>query len=357
MLKFAECKEKYINTLRHGQNAADTTCVGYQSHLNHYQRYLEAEGHEDVDVEYALSVDALETYQFSLSKRGLRPRSIKGKFDPIRGMIKYLIRRKVLVESPLDLLTFGNLGAAERLTVSKSEVEALWAACLKQYAPRDVALSRAVFAALCGLGVRAAECAAMQVGDINFEAGTVLIPKGKGDKARELTMPPECVVAFRAWGAEREKMNCQHDGFWAYGPRRGISADKLRELLEKIKAIAGFRGAANIKPHSLRHYFATNMMRNGASVKQIQVALGHANLKQTATYLHLDEQDARAMAVYASFAPDPEETNGAIATVGCRSATKAGKQFSAGGILPLPPTKSEPVRRFRKASRSRILVR
>lgn len=73
MLKFAEYKEKYINTLRHGQKAAATTCVGYQSHLNHYLRYLESEGFEYVDVEYALSVAALETYQFWLSKRGLRP--------------------------------------------------------------------------------------------------------------------------------------------------------------------------------------------------------------------------------------------------------------------------------------------
>lgn len=106
MLLFTECKEKYINTLRHGQKAADTTCVGYQSQLNHYQRYLQAEGFENVDLEYALSVDALETYQFSLSKRGLRPRSIKGKFDPIRGMVKYLIKRKVLSENPLEQLNF-----------------------------------------------------------------------------------------------------------------------------------------------------------------------------------------------------------------------------------------------------------
>lgn len=301
MLLFTECKEKYINTLRHGQKAADTTCVGYQSHLNHYQRYLQAEGFENVDLEYALSVDALETYQFSLSKRGLRPRSIKGKFDPIRGMVKYLIKRKVLSENPLDQLTFGVLGAAARLTVSKSEVEGIWAACLKQHDPRDVALSRAVVAALCGLGVRASECASMKIGDINFEDGTVLIPCGKGDKSRELAMPPECLIAFRTWAAERQKLKCEHDHFWAYGPKRGMSADKMREMLEQIKAIAGFKGAANIKPHSLRHYFATNMLRNGATVKQIQVALGHTNLKQTATYLHLDEQDAKAMAVYASF--------------------------------------------------------
>jgi site-specific recombinase XerD len=87
----------------------------------------------------------------------------------------------------------------------------------------------------------------MQVSDINFEYGTVLIPSGKGDKSRELTMPPECEVAFRTWVVERQKLKCQHDGFWAYGSKRGISADNLRELLEEIKAIAGFRGAANIK--------------------------------------------------------------------------------------------------------------
>lgn len=172
-------------------------------------------------------------------------------------MIKYLLKRKVLAENPLDQLTFGGLGAAERLTVSRSEVEVLWAACLRRHAPRDVALSRAVIAALCGLGVRVSECAAMDVGDIDLEEGLVLIPRGKGDKSRQLSMPPECVVAFRSWLAEREKLHCEYTHLWAYGPRRGMSADKIRKMLEEIKAIAGYKGAANIKPHSLRHYFAT----------------------------------------------------------------------------------------------------
>ena len=301
-MKFADLKKDYVTNLRYGRKAAETTCVGYQSHLNHYERYLASEGHPDADVEYALSADALQTYQYALARRGLRPRSIKGKFDPIRGMINFLIRRKALDADPLDQLTFGTLDAATRLTVSNAEVAALWDACLKQYDPRDVALSRAVIAAFCGTGIRASECAAMEIGHVTLgDEPTLFIPKGKGSKARTLYLTPECVVAFRAWLAEREKIGCEHDWFWAYGPRRSMSPDKLRELIERVKAIAGHKGAPNIKPHSLRHYFATNMLRNGATLKQIQAALGHTNLKQTAVYLHIDEADAKGMATLASF--------------------------------------------------------
>jgi hypothetical protein len=56
------------------------------------------------------------------------------------------------------------------------------------------------------------------------------------------------------------------------------------------------RGHDNIKPHTLRHWFATNMLRNGATIKQVQVALGHTDIKTTAVYLHIDEEDAKAMA-------------------------------------------------------------
>lgn len=205
----------------------------------------------------------------------------------------------------------------------------------------------------------------MKIGDINFEDGTVLIPCGKGDKSRELAMPPECLIAFRTWAAEHQKLKCEHDHFWAYGPKRGMSADKMREMLEQIKAIAGFKDAANIKPHSLRHYFATNMLRNGATVKQIQVALGHTNLKQTATYLHLDEQDAKAMAVYASFVTETEEAEESTQTIEQSSKSKLQRKLSlqqparASQVVligPSLPTKTAPARRFRKVRRSRAIV-
>jgi len=44
-MKFADLKKDYVTNLRYGRKAAETTCMGYQSHLNHYERYLASEGY------------------------------------------------------------------------------------------------------------------------------------------------------------------------------------------------------------------------------------------------------------------------------------------------------------------------
>jgi site-specific recombinase XerD len=80
----------------------------------------------------------------------------------------------------------------------------------------------------------------------------------------------------------------------------------FRQMLEHVKTIAGYADRANIKPHSIRHAFATRLMENGADIKSIQAALGHADAATTLVYLHAAEQPAKAMANLASLTP-PEE--------------------------------------------------
>ena len=301
-MKYAEIKTEYLENLKL-EGAAKTTLVTYQSNGNHFGTWLAENGHSDPDVEFAFAYDTLKSYMKSLNLRKQRPRTVRGKFDPIRGMVNYLIDWGRLETNPFEKLKMPKKDAAERLTMTQAEAEKLWEACERHPDPRQVAFWRALVATLLFTGARAEEITNIEVGHINLEDESLLIASGKGSKARTLYLTPDTVVAYKTWLAERAKLDCKHAKLFARGPRQGMSPEKLRAHLEEIKAIAGFRDAANIKPHSCRHFFATNMHKNGAVLKEIQVALGHAELQTTAIYLHADEDSAKVMKTYAVFKP------------------------------------------------------
>jgi len=60
-----------------------------------------------------------------------------------------------------------------------------------------------------------------------------------------------------------------------------------------IKTVARKAGMGWIHPHSLRHFYATNLLKHGIHVKIVQVLLGHSNIKTTSRYLHVVEYDIR----------------------------------------------------------------
>ena len=59
--------------------------------------------------------------------------------------------------------------------------------------------------------------------------------------------------------------------------------------------VAGMKGDPRVKPHSIRHRFATRLMERGATIKEIQACLGHADANTTFIYLHMKEQGATVM--------------------------------------------------------------
>lgn len=176
-------------------------------------------------------------------------------------------------------------------------------ACDRQADRRMAAFDFAMMSTLCYTGIRAQELIDLRLCDLNRGARKLTVAHGKGDKARTLTPPARFWTAMDAWLVERGKIGCKHDWIWAQDTRRRIGYDWLRARLKDIKARAGLMGSDNIQAHSLRHWFATHMLRAGANFKQIQASLGHANGVTTQIYLHSDESDAEAMETFADFDP------------------------------------------------------
>jgi integrase/recombinase XerD len=87
-------------------------------------------------------------------------------------------------------------------------------------------------------------------------------------------------------------------GYLFPGTKDGWRADKPitpKVLWEACREAAQAAGITkNVRPHLLRHSFATHLLENGADLPTVQLLLGHSDLKATSIYLHLSERHLKA---------------------------------------------------------------
>ena len=96
----------------------------------------------------------------------------------------------------------------------------------------------------------------------------------------------EVLVAYWRWKRPTEWL------FPGEKPGRPISRKTIFRPCKDAAQLAGIDKP--VHPHSLRHAFATHLLDDGVNLLVIQILLGHANLKTTARYLHVDDTAVRS---------------------------------------------------------------
>lgn len=141
-------------------------------------------------------------------------------------------------------------------------------------------------------GLRACEVARLELGDIDFADRTVLV-HGKGSRERLLPVSAQTWEALEAYLAERG-VKAGHLVRSYNEPWKGISAAHVQHLVQGWLRLVGIRSGGG---HGLRHTMATTLLRDqGADVRDVQLALGHASLQSTSVYLPFS--DARRLRTF-----------------------------------------------------------
>jgi site-specific recombinase XerD len=182
----------------------------------------------------------------------------------------------------------GNKYPAEVL--SRSEIEQLLAACSR----RGVTgiRNRALIVVLWRAGLRIAEALALQVKDVDLDAGTLAVLHGKGDYRRVVGLDPQACAVLEVWLARRRELGIARGApvfCVVSGASRGrpMYSASVRETLKLLGQKAGIE--KRVHPHGLRHTHAAELAREGVPVNVIRRQLGHASLATTARYVeHLN---------------------------------------------------------------------
>ncbi|MDQ6671679.1 MAG: tyrosine-type recombinase/integrase [Chloroflexota bacterium] len=151
----------------------------------------------------------------------------------------------------------------------------------------------AILHLLARLGLRAGEVTGLELGDVSWRRGELLI-RGKGRRQEHLPLPVdvgEAVCDYLSHG--RPGAECRRLFLRARAPTSGLTVAAIECIVRLACARAGLPG---VGPHRLRHTAATEMLRNGASLLEIGQVLRHRSQATTAIYAKVDRSALRGLA-------------------------------------------------------------
>jgi integrase/recombinase XerC len=220
-----------------------------------------------------------------LHSQGLSGKSIARVISAWRGFFSYLIRSHHFTHNPCVGIHAPKSPKNLPQTLSPDET-----AQLLTFLADDLLNSRdrAMFELFYSSGLRLAELANLQITDINLPDSTVRV-SGKGGKTRIVPIGSKAIAALQAWIKQRDKL-IQPGRNTLFLSRHGKPIS-TRTISHRLKNRALQQGInSNVHPHMLRHSFASHLLQSSGDLRAVQEMLGHANIRTTQMYTHLDFQ-------------------------------------------------------------------
>ena len=166
--------------------------------------------------------------------------------------------------------------------LTEPEAIALIRACSTR-APTGVR-NRALIAVLWRSGLRISEALALELRDVDLQAGSLWVRHGKGDKSRTVGVDEQTAAMLARWIDRRRKLSpgARAPIFCTLAGSR-MDASYVRHLLPRLAAKAGLD--RRVHAHGLRHTYASELARERTPINVIRDALGHTSLAVTDRYL------------------------------------------------------------------------
>jgi len=227
-------------------------------------------------------------------KSGRKASTVARRMAALRGFYAHLLRERVLSRDPTEHIEQPRLSRPLPRTLSREAVAAL-VESPDVTTPRGLR-DRALLELLYASGLRASECLALRVGDVNRTAG-YLQAMGKGRKERLVPIGAEALAWLERYltvGRPALLGRGRESPLIFVNPRgRALSRQSLWQLVLRAARRAGLR--QRVSPHTLRHCFASHLLEGGADLRAVQAMLGHADIATTQIYTHLPSSTIRRM--------------------------------------------------------------
>lgn len=219
----------------------------------------------------------------------LSPHSVATYVRSIKAFWSWLHREGFIKNNPLAKIRVPKTPRKVVRTLTSDQVNKL----LREIPHKDHAGYRdySIIIAFYGTGLRSSEVTSLKINDVNFETGQIKI-LGKGAKERYLYASATVFkVMFKYFHRWRPKV--KSDYFFVQDNGMALNRFYLAHRLKVYGKKAGITGV-RCSPHTFRHSFAVNYLRNGGDTFTLQRILGHATLEMTRHYTEVTDNDVEA---------------------------------------------------------------
>ncbi len=275
--------ESYITVIITEKGLSKNTASAYGRDLRAFTAYLTENKLELLLVK----PNNLREYILSMRLRGLKSRSCSRAIISLRGFYKYLIKQGYLESSPCSLIELPKEPRRLPQYLSIAEVDELLSAGSKD--KKNSLRDRAMIELLYATGLRVSELTGLRLNDINLQKGYIRAV-GKGDKERLVPMGEVAMKCLQAYveGERRDNLRGRGRSKYLFITRLGSAMTRQNYwlIVKKTAQVAGIE-KSRVKPHILRHSFATHLLERGADLRSVQEMLGHSDISTTQIYTHV----------------------------------------------------------------------
>lgn len=277
-----ELIEKFLDHLRYERRLSQNTISGYRRDLQAATAFC-----DDAGLGSWTTLNSHDARQFAACshRRGLSGHSIQRRLSALRSFYGFLLRENRVRHNPaLDIRA---PRSAQRLPAAM-DVDAVGQLLnIKPDTPlaiRDLAILELFYSS----GLRLSELVSINCHDLDLEERTVEVT-GKGRKTRILPVGKQACQALRRWLQERATLTCEDENaLFVTRKGRRLSTRTVQKRLQQWARKQHID--IHVHPHMLRHSFASHMLESSGNLRAVQELLGHADIRTTQVYIHLDFQ-------------------------------------------------------------------
>ena len=275
--------ENFKNYLKLERGLSINSIKSYEYDLNLFKNFIQS--NQMSDTPFNCRPETVKNYLYNnLSNK--KSRSQARSISSIKSFFNYLIFEGYIKKSPISDIESPKLEKNLPEVLTELEIEKL----IKSFDIKENfgQRNRTIIEVLYGTGMRVSELVNLKLSNIFFKENIIKIV-GKGNKERFVPLGDIASNEIRKYLKIRDNSIIDtkfSDIVFLNRYGRGLTRSMIFKIISDSYKRIGLN--KKISPHTLRHSFATHLLKNGADLRTIQLILGHESISTTEIYTHLD---------------------------------------------------------------------
>lgn len=287
-------KIQYLEYLEIEKNKSQRTLENYGRYLDRFLDFAQ------IKTVSQLNEETIRQYRLYLNRlrnekgQGLKKITQNYHIIAIRNFLKYLAKKEIKTVAA-ERIELGKQEDREVTFLEREELTRL-VDSLKGSSLNDLR-DKAILMTLFSTGMRVSELCSLDRDKIDTRRGELSI-RGKGSKIRMVFLSEEaikCIADYLAKRVDADEalfIRIPKNGIFSKEAELRLTSRSIQRIIKKTSIKAGIVGK-KVSPHTIRHSFATDLLRGGADIRSVQALLGHASVTTTQIYTHVTDRQLK----------------------------------------------------------------